>query len=232
MSTATRSDWALPSIAEGPAYFLLRRLHSLTGILFGGYLVVHLIVNATLVQAGQSFQYQVNKIHELPFLWAFEWGLIYLPILYHIVYGIWITLTGLPNNNSYGYYRNWLYLLQRISAVLIVLFMFFHVFAFKVGWFGYPVFQPHAASLSVHEHMTRNLAWTWTIYPIGILASCFHLANGFWSAAITWGLAVSAGAQRRWGYVCIVLFVITLVLGFTALASGIGLDPVVPVAAH
>jgi len=58
---------------------------------------------------------------------------------------------------------------------------------------------------------------TWFVYPIGILASCYHLANGFWTAAITWGLTVSAGAQRRWGLVCGGLFVITLIFGFTAL---------------
>ena len=46
------------------------------------------------------------------------------------------------------------------------------------------------------------------VYPVGILSSCYHLANGFWTMAITWGLTISAGAQRRWGYVCGGLFVL------------------------
>jgi succinate dehydrogenase / fumarate reductase cytochrome b subunit len=58
------------------------------------------------------------------------------------------------------------------------------------------------------------------VYPLGILASCFHLANGFWAAAITWGLAVSKGAQRRWGYACAVLFVVTFVAGMISLIWG------------
>ena len=36
----------------GQYHFLLRRLHSLTGIVFGGYLVVHLLINATIAQGG------------------------------------------------------------------------------------------------------------------------------------------------------------------------------------
>lgn len=228
MSSATSTDLTLPSIASGPTYFLLRRLHSLTGLMFGGYLVVHLVVNATIAQLGRIYQLQVDQIHRLPLLWAWEWGLIYLPILYHIVYGLWITLTGQPNNSSYPYSKNWFYLLQRVSAIFIVVFMFFHVFAFKAGWFGYPHFNELDATGSVHQHLLHHPAWTWTIYPIGILASCYHLANGFWTAAITWGLTISAGAQRRWGYVCTGIFVATLALGLTALIAATTITPAGP----
>src|SRR6187401_2058811 len=62
----------LPPVIGSRHYFLLRRLHSLTGIVFGGYLIVHLLVNATIAQMGAVFQTQVQKIHDLPFLWAFE----------------------------------------------------------------------------------------------------------------------------------------------------------------
>ena len=73
MSTATAPDYAVHPIG-GSHHFLLRRLHSLTGLIFGGYLIVHLLVNATIAQMGQHYQVQVNKIHDLPVLWAFEWG--------------------------------------------------------------------------------------------------------------------------------------------------------------
>jgi len=62
---------------------------------------------------------------------------------------------------------------------------------------------------------------TWIVYPLGILASCYHLANGFWTAAITWGLTVSKGAQRRFGYACGALFALTFVLGMTALIASV-----------
>src|SRR5213080_4560165 len=107
LSTATATattapDLTVPEIG-GTHHFLLRRLHSLTGLVFGGYLIVHLLVNATIAQLGNTYQVQVNKIHDLPFLWAVEWIAIYLPILYHTAYGIWITLTGQPNVDRYPY---------------------------------------------------------------------------------------------------------------------------------
>ncbi len=189
--------------------------------MFGGYLIVHLLINATLVQAGGIYQAQVDKIYALPFMWALEWGLIYLPILYHTFYGIWIIVTGQPNVGSYPYHRNWQYTLQRISAVVIVLFILFHVFALKYGLFGPSLaFNHHLAAETVHAHFTRLPVFMWIVYPAGILASCYHLANGLWAAAITWGLTVSAGAQRRWGWVCAILFVVTLGLGWTAFVSG------------
>jgi succinate dehydrogenase / fumarate reductase, cytochrome b subunit len=225
VSTATASDRTVPLLG-GRNHFLLRRLHSLTGIIFGGYLVVHLIVNATIAQGGIVFQTQVDKIHGLPLLWALEWGLIYLPILYHTVYGIWITLTGQPNNGSYPYAKNWFYLFQRISAIIIVLFMIFHVFSLKYGWFGAALtFRPMDATLSVHQHMTTYAWIAWVVYPLGILASTFHLANGLWTAAITWGLTISAGAQRRWGFVCAGIFALTLMLGLVALMASVRSTP-------
>jgi succinate dehydrogenase / fumarate reductase cytochrome b subunit len=227
MTTATTSpDHTLPLLG-GRNHFLLRRLHSLTGLVFGGYLVVHLLINATIAQfstAHDVYQLQVDKIHSLPLLLGIEWAFIYLPIIYHTVYGFWITFTGQPNPTHYPYAKNWFYTLQRISAIVIVLFIIFHVFSLKMGWFGASLtFDPLRASASVHQHMGVNPFITWFVYPVGIIASCYHLANGFWTAAITWGLTISAGAQRRFGYACSGLFVILMIFGFTALFTAVNL---------
>jgi succinate dehydrogenase / fumarate reductase, cytochrome b subunit len=223
LTTATASDLTAPSIG-GRHHFLLRRLHSLTGLVFGGYIVVHLLVNATLIQGSTPddiYQKQVNKIHSLPFLWAVEWAFIFLPILYHTVYGIWITVTGQPNVGNYPFAKNYFYILQRISAIVIALFIAFHVFAMK-GFLGSTLsFDPQNATATVTRHINASWATAYLIYPLGILASCYHLANGFWTAAITWGLTVSAAAQRRWGYACAGLGVFSLGCGLLALAATI-----------
>ena len=222
MSTATASDLAAPLLG-GKNHFLLRRLHSLTGLVFGGYLVVHLIVNATLIQGGTGptdvYQLQVDKIHSLPFLWAIEWAFIFLPIIYHTVYGVWIVFTGQPNVGSYGYAKNWYYLIQRISGIVIAAFLIFHVLGMR-GVFGRTLaFVPEHATSSTAAHIHSSWLVGWVIYPIGIIASCYHLANGFWAAAITWGLTVSNASQKRWGMVCGGLFVLTLFCGFLALIA-------------
>ncbi len=230
MTTATANDWTLPEIG-GQRHFLLRRLHSLTGIVFGGYIVVHLIVNASLIQGTVGglnvYDRQVAKIHDLPFLWAIEWLFIYIPILYHTIYGIWITLTAQPNAASYPYAKNIFYTLQRISAFAIAAFIAFHVLGMK-GLFGSTLaFDPNSGTLSTVRHINAHWTVTYLVYPIGILASCYHLANGFWTAAITWGLTVSAAAQRRWGVVCFGLFLLTAVCGGLALGAAIAQKSIV-----
>ena len=203
---------------------MLRRLHSLTGLVFGGYLIVHLLVNATIAQGGIVYQQQVDKIHSLPFLPVIEWTFIYLPILFHTVYGIWITVTGQPNVTNYPYARNWFYLAQRVSAIVIVFFMLFHILSLKYGLFTVNyAFDPHRALGTVGRHFDHGFL-VWFVYPIGILASCYHLANGLWTAAITWGLTISNGAIQRWGYVCVGIFVLTFIAGMTALIAAAHLD--------
>jgi succinate dehydrogenase / fumarate reductase cytochrome b subunit len=224
IAPTTAPDHTAPYLVSGPAYFLLRRLHSLTGIVFGGYLIVHLLINATIAQGGTVYQVQVDKIHSLPFLPVIEWTFIYLPIIFHTVYGLWITIMGQPNVGHYPYVRNWGYVLQRVSAIVIVFFMLFHVLSLKYGLFGLNLsFDPHRALGTVGRHFDHGLL-VWFVYPIGILASCYHLAYGFWQAAITWGLTISERSQRRWGMLCAGLFVLTFVAGMTALIAGANLE--------
>jgi succinate dehydrogenase / fumarate reductase cytochrome b subunit len=219
-ATTTASDLTLPTLG-GHRHFLLRRLHSLTGLVFGGYIVIHLLVNATLIQGSSPdvYQAQVNKIHGLPFLLAIEWAFIFLPIIFHTVYGMWITVTAQPNIGHYPYAKNWFYFWQRVSAMVIAAFIIFHVLGMR-GWFGSSLaFDPHQATQTTVRHIRINGFVAYIVYPIGILASCYHLANGFWTAAITWGLTISSGAQRRFGYVCTGIFVLTFGCGMLAWIS-------------
>ncbi len=223
----------------GRHQFALRRLHSLMGILFGGYVIVHLMINATLFEGVRYdgvksvYQLQVDKIHGLPFLNLIAWTVILLPILYHTLYGFIIIAGGRPNVDRYGYAGNWGYLLQRITALILVLFIAFHYLSFK-GAFGgelgrmltfVPVDSPDTpyseATQSTVNHL--NAAWWigWFVYPIGIFAATFHTAYGFWTAGITWGLVITARAQRRWLVVCTVLFAFMTTCGFLALGSGL-----------
>jgi succinate dehydrogenase / fumarate reductase cytochrome b subunit len=223
LSEAPATSIGVPTHA-GNWSFLLRRLHSLTGLVFGGYIVVHLVVNATMIQGTSPqdiFQLQVDKIHALPFLWGVEWLFIYLPIIFHTVYGVWIILGGQPNVEKYPFAKNYFYLAQRISAVIIAFFVLFHVLGMK-GLLGSTLqFVPEDATRSTARHINSSLWVAYLVYPIGIIASCYHLANGFWTAAITWGVTISAGSQRRWGYVCTALFGFTLCCGFLALGAAI-----------
>jgi succinate dehydrogenase / fumarate reductase cytochrome b subunit len=220
--------------------FALRRLHSLMGVFFGGYIIVHLLINATLLQASfpwlfgkaeaDVYQAQVTQIHSLPFLIAIEIFFIILPITFHAVYGILVAISGRSNVSDYGYAKNWAYTLQRATSWVLLLFIAFHVLSFKgftpFLFGGALTFNAEYATQTAINHM--HAAWWigWVVYPIGILAATFHLSNGFWTAGITWGLTITAASQRIWGVACVGLFLFTTACGFGSLASTLAAEPV------
>lgn len=227
-------------------YFLLRRLHSLLGVVpIGAFLFPHLLTNSSIVwgswlneaqhgHAGiESFQHEVNYIHNLPFLILIEWGVLFLPIMFHAALGVWFALTGRMNPVAYKYGGNFRYTLQRLTGYLGVVFIFMHITSLRFGeavpLFTYgglmPAFVADAASSSTAMHF-QNGAWGWfavVFYLVCVLGLVFHFANGLWTAALTWGLTISESAQKRWGYVCTVIGIglgiaaIMAVLGFSTL---------------
>ncbi|HET6247731.1 MAG TPA: hypothetical protein VFE47_08545 [Tepidisphaeraceae bacterium] len=223
MTTVIPSDLADSRLRRRWPFFL-RRLHSLTGIMFGAYLIVHLVINATLAQGNTPrdfYQGHVGRIHAVPFLAGVEWVFIFVPILYHAIYGTWLTFTAKWNVDHYPYLKNWLYVCQRISGFILALFILFHVLSLKGVFGGRLAFDPNRATLSIVSHVNATWALAYLVYPIGILASAYHTANGFWTAGITWGLTISTGGQRRWGYVCAGVGVVLLACGLMALIAAV-----------
>jgi succinate dehydrogenase / fumarate reductase, cytochrome b subunit len=218
--------------------FLIRRLHSLSGLIpVGAYMTVHLLVNASLINGAASFQTNVNQIHSLEkALFLVEWAFIFLPLIFHAAVGVWIITTGKSNHDNYRYVNNWRYTLQRWSGVIAIVFIFFHVFHLH-GWFhsewwlsrvaepwGMARFRPFNASSSLALAMS---GFIWPVfYLLGIIACVFHLANGIWTMGITWGVWTSPEAQRRANYVCAGGGLLLLMVGLTALTAAIRLDPV------
>ncbi|MCA1625317.1 MAG: hypothetical protein LC778_16270 [Acidobacteria bacterium] len=69
--------------------FLLRKLHQITGIVpLGIYFLVHMYTNSTAMSGEKVFEDHVTDIHHLPYLLFIEVFGIFLPLLFHSVYGI------------------------------------------------------------------------------------------------------------------------------------------------
>ena len=210
--------------------FLIRRLHSLSGLIpVGAYMVVHLIVNASILESEATFQKNVHQIHSLgSLLPVVEWGFIFLPLIFHAVFGFVIIRGGLPNQNSYPYGANFRYSLQRASGMIAMVFIFFHVFHLH-GWFhteGWletaknlngANFRPFNAASSLHLAL-RGFAMP-ALYMIGVAACVFHLANGIWTMGITWGAWVSPAAQKRAGWVCLLFGLALMVFSCSAMVG-------------
>ncbi|MGI9455695.1 MAG: succinate dehydrogenase cytochrome b558 subunit [Aeoliella sp.] len=207
--------------------FLIRRLHSLTGLVFGAYVCVHLATNASILGGAEMFQNNVHTIHSLgPILVVVEWVFIFLPILFHAVVGLAITAGMIPNMHNYPYGANWRYTVQRISGLILFLFIGYHVFHMH-GWFhfdwwigivekwgGYQ-FRPYNAGSSAGIALQNMLVAL--IYAIGVVAAVFHFVNGIWSAGITWGVWTRPKAQARALTFCMSAGAILCVVGLSAL---------------
>jgi len=192
-------------------YFLLRRLHSLSGIVpVGIFVIFHLFTNMQLARGGEVFQHEVEFIHDLPALLMLEVGL-WLGIGFHAALGLVYTFRGdRPNVDRYPHADNWRYTLQRVTGILALIFIFLHIATLRWRWdlFGWftpfyatgPDGEPIAAAttaLALQSHWAVVL-----LYAVGVLSVVYHWANGLWTAAITWGLTLSETAMRRWGAVC------------------------------
>lgn len=217
-------------------YFLLRRLHSLTGLMpVGVFLVMHLSANATVLApgpAGAEFQRSVERIHSLgPLLVPVEIVGIFLPLLFHSLLGFQIIFTGQSNAQQYRYGSNIRYTLQRITGIIAFMFIFYHVW--QMHWFGSGLgggnFRAHddagAGVAAATTAATIQAAW-WIapIYAIGVVSAVYHLANGIWTSLITWGITIRPRTQRAAGYVCAALGVALSLVGLGALRGFKTLD--------
>jgi succinate dehydrogenase / fumarate reductase cytochrome b subunit len=212
--------------------FLLRRLHSLSGIVpVGAYMVVHLLTNASILDSPASFQRRVYAIHSLGMVLPLvEWTLIFIPILYHALYGLLITRTALPNHSSYPYVSNVRYTLQRATGMVAFFFIMWHVFHMHgwlhASWWEEGVARPLAGAMFKPYNAASTAAQAIQLsglvpilYAIGVVACVFHLANGIWTFGITWGLWITPQAQR-WATVACVVFGLGLgAVGLSAVAG-------------
>ena len=88
---------------------------------------------------------------------------------------------------------------------------------------GFAQFDPHHAGSSAAGAIQSSVIVV-ILYVIGVLACVYHLANGIWTAGITWGLWTSANGQRRAGTICFVFGVGLSIAGLVAIGSMATLD--------
>lgn len=213
------------SATEGGSFlsrhdFLLRRLHSLSGLIpVGAYMVVHLLTNASVLNGAATFQDQVDTIHSLGIMLPLvEWTFIFIPLLFHALFGFVIIRSGNSNAGQYPLQRNIRYTLQRVTGMVAFAFIMYHVW--QLHWMGGPLgggkFKPEHATSSAASAIGAAW-WIQAIYAVGVLSCVYHLANGLWTMGITWGVWTSPKAQQRADYVCAAFGVGLAIVGLSAL---------------
>ncbi|MBD7962547.1 succinate dehydrogenase cytochrome b558 subunit [Fictibacillus norfolkensis] len=186
----------------GSRDFFNRRIHSLLGVIpIGIFLVQHLVVNHFATRDAEAFNKAAHFMESLPFRIFLETFVIYLPILFHAVYGLYITFQAKNNVTRYGYFRNMMFLVQRITGVITLVFIAWHVWETRVqAAFGQEVNFDMMADILSSPFMVA-------FYLVGVLSAVFHFANGLWSFFVSWGLTVSPRSQKISTYVTMGVFV-------------------------
>jgi succinate dehydrogenase / fumarate reductase cytochrome b subunit len=193
-------------------HFVLRRLHSLLGLLpVGGFLFFHLWENSQSRFGAQHYnEHVVGWLQGINYLLLIEVFVIALPLLFHAGYGLLILRSGSSDWRRFPWLHHHFYFLQRVSGVAIVLFLLLHVGSTRI----WGVFEP-AVNSDLYGHMQGLLSepLIFLLYLVGLLLSVFHLSNGLWSMAISWGITTSVEAQRFWFYLCCGLFLLMSAMG-------------------
>jgi succinate dehydrogenase / fumarate reductase cytochrome b subunit len=127
----------------------------------------------------------------------------------------------------YKFTANRRYSWQRLTGYWAFLFIFLHVFHLH-GWFhfdwwmtnvaqplGMAQFKAYSASSTLATALT-GIVWP-VFYASGVLACCYHLANGIWTAGITWGVWLTPKAQGRATVACAIFGVVLSTIGLSAL---------------
>ncbi len=176
--------------------FVLRRLHSLTGVFpIGAYLVLHILFeNSFVLAGGESFESLVRGIATIPraVLLGLEVAFIWTPLLFHGAYGfVRVGQAELDNPLRTEFLGAYLYTLQRISGVIAFFFIGWHVWSTRMQYY---FFRTEITYAYMHGLMTSPIGFA--CFLIGVLACVFHFTNGIWTFCITWGITVGEGAQR------------------------------------
>ncbi|ANE46146.1 succinate dehydrogenase [Paenibacillus swuensis] len=202
---------------KGNSYYS-RKLHSLLGVIpLGFFIVEHMLTNFAAVEGGkEGFIEAVAFLNGLPLVLVLEIFGIWLPLLYHGVYGLYVAYQSRNNVTNYGYARNLMFTLQRITGVVTFVFVVWHLFETR---FQVAIGKVTHEGLGDHMHEMLSNPVIFILYVIGILAASFHFCNGMWSFLVSWGITVGPRAQKASTYVWMGVFVILSVMFIMSLAA-------------
>ncbi|GIK31281.1 MAG: hypothetical protein HND43_05640 [Armatimonadetes bacterium] len=203
--------------------FFWHRVHSLTGIVpIGFYMLQHLTLNSFSLAGPAKFDGVIGFFESVPkhVLLAAEVLLIWTPLLFHALYGLFIANRSKPNyfGSRYNWSQNLMYVLQRWSGIALFFFLTYHVISTTVH--KYATNDPRVIEYAAWQaKLTENGYLLLAVYALGVLAASYHLSYGIWNFCIRWGITVSDRSQAAVQRFSAVAFVAITLLGWAALAG-------------
>ena len=197
--------------------FIWSKLHSLLGVIpVGLFLVFHLSLNFTAVGGEDFYNKAVGMMDYVPhaLLLAMEWIIIYIPLMFHAFYGVYIAFIAKFNAKRFSTFRNWMFTLQRFTGIFLVVFVAWHIFQTRIQ-----KALGEEVGFDMMADIVANNPLMLIFYIVGILSATFHLSNGLWSFLVSWGITQSKQSQKIVTYISMVFFVIISIMGVWAILS-------------
>lgn len=219
MATAVRPvARGVPPIRAGQGHsFFWRRLHSLSGIVpVGAFLVEHFISNAFATNGPSAYADQVKFLTSLPFVQVLEWVGIYIPLLYHSLYGFYIWFRGEANVSDYPWAGNFMYSAQRWTGAVAFVYIAWHTYTMRFTGI-HLLTNSQAAFHKVQVELQHP--WALAFYVIGITAASWHFAYGLYLFCAKWGITVSDRSRKAMGVVSVVIAITFIAVGLATVSA-------------
>ena len=170
--------------------FYIRRIHSILGIVpIGIFLCLHLTLNSSAILGVDAWSAVIDGMRNVPFIILGELFIIAIPILFHAIYGFYIVYLSDMPLLRYQYVKNWMFILQRVTAVITTIFVIYHVLFVRILT---------DSTLDVMSAMANALQTPvgFILELIGIWASIYHFTNGIFTFLVTWGVLQGDRVQK------------------------------------
>lgn len=215
-SVAPRIKPGVASLRAGNGNsFLLRRLHSLSGVVpIGAFLLEHFISNAEAFKGPIAYGKQVEFLNSLPFVLLLELFFIWIPILYHGLYGIYIWYQGDTNVAAYPWTGNWLYTVHRWTGIITLIFIVQHTYYLRFSGVHLPT---HPMQSFAKVQVEFQNPWMIAFYAVGIIAASWHFAYGLWLFAAKWGITTGEASRGSFLYICLALALGLILMGASSM---------------
>lgn len=185
---------------------MTKRFHSLSGFFLGLFFFFHLYQNALiLTEDGSTHFNEAYQFWNGSFFFFFlKIIFLYIPFFYHAGFGLYSLLTTRINLTQYPTNANIRFSLQKLTGVVSLVFIFYHVVITK--W----IFAGEVDAIALEQLFDNPVVLVF--YMVGILCASFYFSNGLWSFLITWGITVSKKSQKISLIFCSALFVWSLLM--------------------
>ena len=200
------------SSSNSSSFFRSRLGSALAVVPLGAWTVLHLWNNLAAFRGGKAWESAVtdHKHAAAELVGSF---IVMAPLLIHTLWGLARMRSGRPNVASYSFFANWKFLLQRLSALGVLLFLGAHIWLAKLQ----PRFvQGHPETFRDISREMHHHTPTLIVYVLGTLGVSYHLANGLHTFLMSWGIVSSRSALKKTEWMAYAAFLILLAMSWGA----------------